>query len=220
MNLDPEPSSSDSSETSSLDSREKKKKNTKKKKRRKHRKYDLSDPSSSDDYDSSADSHYRRKRRKNKKYRKKDPIKLCATLTVKLLTTAYKSKTIRFKMDEDPLERRIYFLTFIDSFDMIFSHYRETCEVLLDYPKLGGDAVIEDYAKKAIRNLLYANIAFDDKSIYARTLQQVTHKGGESEINYIKGFQNAHALSVSVGNSYSDDQLMHTFLDNFHQVGK
>ena len=29
-----------------------------------------------------------------------------------------------------------------------------------------------------------------------------------------------HALSVSVGNSYSEDQLMHTFLDNFRQGGK
>ena len=31
---------------------------------------------------------------------------------------------------------------------MIFSQYRETYEVLLDYPKIGGDDVIEDYAKK------------------------------------------------------------------------
>ena len=61
-------------------------------------------------------------------------------------------------MDEDPLQRRIYFLTFIDSLDMIFSQYRETCEVLLDYPKMVGGDVIEDYVKKAIRNLLYANI--------------------------------------------------------------
>ena len=27
-------------------------------------------------------------------------------------------------------------------------------------------------------------------------------------------------MSVSVGNSYSEDQSMHTFLDNFHQSGK
>ena len=27
-------------------------------------------------------------------------------------------------------------------------------------------------------------------------------------------------MSVSVGNSYSEDQLMHTFLDNFHHGGK
>ena len=39
-------------------------------------------------------------------------------------------------------------------------------------------------------------------------------------MNYIKRFQNAQDLSVSVGNSYSKYQLMHTFLDNFHQGGK
>ena len=70
--------------------------------------------------------------------RKKDPIQLCATLTAKLLTTAFKSKMIRFKLDEDPLQRRIYFLTFIDSLNMVFSQYRETYEVLRDYPKLEG----------------------------------------------------------------------------------
>ena len=61
---------------------------------------------------------------------------------------------------------------------------------------------------------------FADKSRYDRTYQQVMHKGGEYAINYIKRFQNTHALSVSVGNRYSEDELMHTFLDNFHQGGK
>ena len=132
---------------------------------------------------------------------------------------------------------------------MIFSQYKETCEVLLDYPKVGEDDFIEDYTKKDIINLLHenidvnirsfisefpkdgvkcienlqshcANMTFADKSRYNRTFQQVTHKGEGSAINYIKRFQNAHALLVSVGNSYSEDQLMHTFLDNFHQGGK
>ena len=61
---------------------------------------------------------------------------------------------------------------------------------------------------------------FANKSRYDRTFQQVTHKGGGSAIIYIKIFQNAEASSVSVGNSYSEDQMMHTFLDNFHQGGK
>ena len=207
MNLDPEHSSSDSPEASSSDSRAKKKKSTKKKKRRKHRKDESSDPSSSNESDSSNYSNYRRKQRKNKKHWKNDPIKLCATLTAKFLTTAYKSKIIRFKMDKDPLHRRIYFLTFIDSLEIIFSQYRETCEVLLDYAKIGGDDVIDDDLKNDIRNILYANIdvlnrkfvsefskdgikcieklqshcanmTFAEKSIYDRTFQQVTHKGG------------------------------------------
>ena len=66
----------------------------------------------------------------------------------KLLTTAYKSKIIRFKMDEDPLQSRIYFLTFVELLEMIFSQYTETCEVLLDYPKIVENAVIEDYSKR------------------------------------------------------------------------
>ena len=110
-------------------------------------------------------------------------------------------------MDEDPLQRRIYFLTFIDQLGIIFSQYRETCQVLLDYPKIVGDNVIEDYTKKAIRKLLHTNIDvhrrrliadfpkdgikcieklqshcenmnFADKIRYDRTFLQVTHKGG------------------------------------------
>ena len=147
-NQDPEPSLSDSSETSSSDSRAKKKKRKKKKKRRKHRKDDSSDPYSSNDSDFSDDSDYRRKRRKNKKHWENYSIKQYATLTEKLPTTAYKSKIIRFKMDEDPLQRRIYFLTFVESLEIIFSQYTETCEVLLDYPKIVGDDIMGDYAKR------------------------------------------------------------------------
>ena len=91
----------------------------KKKKRQKHKKQDASD-SSLRNSDSSDDSEYRRKQRKKKSHREKDPIKLCALLTEKLLTTAYKSKIIRFKLDEDPLQRRIYLLLFVESLDMIF----------------------------------------------------------------------------------------------------
>ena len=109
-------------------------------------------------------------------------------------------------MDEDPLQRRIYFLKFVESLEMIFSKYTETCEVLLDYPKIGGEN-IKYFAKTFIRNILHANIdvhskrliadlpvdgikcieklqphsanmTFSDKSRYDRIFQQVTHKGG------------------------------------------
>ena len=127
----------------------------------------LTEPSSSNDSDSSDDRYYIRKRCKKKRYRKNDPIKLCTNLTEKLLTTAYKSKIVRFKMDEDPLQRRIYFLKFVESPEMIFSQYTETCEVLLDYPKIGGDDIIEDFAKKAIRNLLHSNIDVHSRRLIA-----------------------------------------------------
>ena len=51
-------------------------------------------------------------------------------------------------MNEDPLQCRIYFLTFVESLEMIFSQYTETCEVLLDDPKIGGDDVIEYDSKR------------------------------------------------------------------------
>ena len=89
--------------------------------------------------DSSEESGFKSKRRNtNKIYQKRDPIKLCAKLTAKFPATEYESKILKFKLDEDPLQHLIYFLTFIESLVMILSQYKEICEVLLDYPKIGG----------------------------------------------------------------------------------
>ena len=120
-------------------------------------------------------------------------------------------------MDDYLLQRRIYFLTFVESLEMISSQYTENCEVITDYPKIGGDD-IEDYAKFLHENIdvhsirLIAefpmdgieciekfqshceNMTFAEKSIYDRIFQQVTHKGGEYSMNYIKILQNAQAL--------------------------
>ena len=62
-------------------------------------------------------------------------------------------------------------------------------------------------------------MTFSDKSRYDRIFQQVAHKEGDSEMNYIEIFHNPRALSVSVGNSSSEYQSMYIFLDN-HQGGK
>ena len=69
-------------------------------------------------------------------------------------------------MDEDLLQRRIYFITFIESLDMIYSQYKETCEVILDYPKILVED-IRDYVKKEIRNLIHANIDVHSRSLIA-----------------------------------------------------
>ena len=92
------------------------------------------------------------------------------------------------------------------SLEMVFSKYKETCEVLLDYPNIGGED-IKYYFKKAIINILNANInvyslrlisefpvdgvkfisklqyhcanmIFSGKIRYDRIFQQVRHKGG------------------------------------------
>ena len=133
-----------------------------------------------------------------------------------MLTTAYKPKIIKFKIDEDPIQSRIYLLTFIESLEIIFSQYKETCEVLLDYLKIEGDD-INDYVKNSISNILHANfyvhgrrliskfpgdgvkciskfqshcrnITFAGKSRHDRLFRKATHKRGESLKNYIKRF--------------------------------
>ena len=110
-------------------------------------------------------------------------------------------------MDEDPLQRRIYFLTFIDSLDMIFLNKEELLKSFQIIQIVFLVGRVKYYAKQAIRNLLYANSAvhsrrfiaefpkygikcleklqshcanmtFADKSRYDRTFQQVTHKVG------------------------------------------
>ena len=77
-----------------------------------------------------------------------------------------------------------------------------------EYP---GDLV------QAISRLKYqcAYMTFSCQITYNRLFQQVIHKGVESEIDYIERIENAKALFISVGNIYSEDQLMHNFLDNF-----
>ena len=40
---------------------------------------------------------------------------------------------------------------------MLFYQYKEACEVLLDYPKIGGEN-IKYFVKNDIRNILHANI--------------------------------------------------------------
>ena len=111
---DPEsdPSLSDSSLIKSDcydDSKYKIKRRDKNNNYQKLRKQDSSDSSPSKS-DQSEKIDYKIKRRKKKKYRKRkkrDPIKLCAKLTARLLKTAHKLKVLKLKLCEDPLHRRI-----------------------------------------------------------------------------------------------------------------
>ena len=49
---------------------------------------------------------------------------------------------------------------------MIYSRYTETCEVILDYPKMGGEG-IKDISKKSIRDILQANIDVHSRILIA-----------------------------------------------------
>ena len=83
------------------------------------------------------------------------------------MTTLYKSKIIKFKFDKDPLQRRIFFLIFLEPLEMIFSQYKENCEVLLDYPNIGGEDV-KYFVKKSIKNILNANIGVHIRRLISR----------------------------------------------------
>ena len=81
--------------------------------------------SESDSYDNS-DNKIKRINKSNKywKRKKQDPIKLCAKLTELFLTTTYKLKVIRFKLDGYPLQPRISFITSMELLEIIFSQYK------------------------------------------------------------------------------------------------
>ena len=58
------------------------------------------------------------------------------------------------------------------------------------------------------------------KKIYYNVSESGGHKGGDSEINYIKRFQNAKVLAISTGNRYTENHLFQNFLEYFQQGGK
>ena len=66
-----------------------------------------------------------------------------------MLTTEYKSKIIKLKLDEDPLQRQIYFFDFVESLEIISPQYKETCEVILYYPTIVGEG-IKYYVKRKL----------------------------------------------------------------------
>ena len=64
---------------------------------------------------------------------------------------------------------------------------------------LHGRRLIAEFPKDGIKCIEKlqshcANMTFAEKSRYDTTFQQVTYKGGESAMHYIKRFQNEHAL--------------------------
>ena len=74
--------------------------------------------------------------------------KKCAKITDNLLTATHKSKVIKFKLYEDPLQRRVYFLSFINSPKIVLSIFSETYTLLMDYPYIRGEE-LPYYDKKS-----------------------------------------------------------------------
>ena len=68
-----------------------------------------------------------------------EPIKKCAKLIVKLLTSEYKLKVIKLKLDKDPLQHPVCFLYFMNSLKIILSQLKEIYMFLMKYPYITGE---------------------------------------------------------------------------------
>ena len=87
-----------------------------------------------------------------------------------------------------------------------------------------GKRLISEFQRDGVKFILKLqshceNITFSGKSRYDGISRKLHIKEDNMQWIFIKIFQNSKTLSVSVENSYSEDQLMHIFLDNFHQGG-
>ena len=98
-----------------------------------------------DSSDSSDNEYYKQrwhtKKDKNKcrsKIRFNEPIKKYANLTAKILTAVYRWNIFKFILDEYPLQRRVYFLSFVNSLKIGLSPFSETFMFLMEYPSIRG----------------------------------------------------------------------------------
>ena len=89
----------------------------------------------------------------------------------------------------------------------ILHAYIDACfQISIDeYPGVGVQAITRLQSQ-------CANMTIAENISYNILLRQVGHKKGYSAINYARIFQNDKDLSISVGNNYSEYQLIHTFL--------
>ena len=60
-------------------------------------------------------------------------------LTANLLKADYKSNFGKFKFDEDPLQRRVYFLYLMNYLETVLSQFNETYMLQTDYPSTRGE---------------------------------------------------------------------------------
>ena len=92
---------------------------------------------------------------------------------------------------------------------LIYYAKKATCYILFAYIDANSQRLTNEYPGDGVQAISrlqsqFSDMIFYDKSRYNRLFQQVIHKGGVLEINYIKIFHNDEALAISVGNIYSE----------------
>ena len=92
----------------------------------------------------SSDAGYTKRERHTKKKKMKrcskkgfnDPIKKWANITAKVIRAAYNSNATEFKLDEDPLHRQVYLISFISYLKIILSKFKHNYMLLREYPSI------------------------------------------------------------------------------------
>ena len=51
-------------------------------------------------------------------------------------------------MEEDPLQRRVYLLNFMNTIKIVLSKFKQTFMLIMEYSSIKGEAMI-DYSKQA-----------------------------------------------------------------------
>ena len=83
-----------------------------------------------------------------------NPIKHFTKITSKLFKAAYNSYVTKSKLDEYPLQRRVYLLNFINYPKIILSQFQETYMMLMKYSSIREED-LPDYYSKATWNILH-----------------------------------------------------------------
>ena len=86
-----------------------------------------------------------------------NPIKKRAKLTYKLLTDAQKLEVVMCKLDEDPLQHRVHFLSFMNALKIILSQLKETYMLIMEFLSIRRED-LPDYSKNTTWNLLHTYI--------------------------------------------------------------
>ena len=154
--------------------------------------------------------------------------KLVAKILKKLLQDAKLQRLTSFKMNPEPLNRRIEFHEWVQSIKPLLHCYIHLQDILENYPKeiktkdvsiIGNEVLyvfLRSYVDKSIKNMFdafpndgaacldllkrhCAQITPTDKSNYYTMFATLTHRRDEPVINYLRRFTDAKVLAESCG---------------------
>jgi len=208
-----------------------------------HREIELLVASSSSDDDDDSYSYERESKIPVLKRKK-----LQSKLLKGLLKDAKLQRLRTFKMNEDPTIRRIEFHQWLLSVQAITSSYVMLIDLLQDYPhtisakiesQIGNVALfyfLRNYVDTSIQYMFQshpedgvaclhllrrhcAQLTDTDTSTFYTRFAITTHHRDEHILNYIQRFNAAKVMAESVGNTFSDSQLLQLFIGNFTYPG-